>query len=188
MPKTAHNKDTSAPQLTSTWHLTHLQWRPAAQRRPARRRVQTRLRRPARRRPAPGACGASRPGWWRRRGRRRWISTLPAMDYCDGAGIALLIQLRRLQQKAGGKLEIHGLRPEFQELLDDVVPRQQRHYPKQSQSSRAARRGDRPWRRCKSGEDIHELICIRRRIVPALWSMRRSIRAAIRWRDTLAGR
>jgi phospholipid/cholesterol/gamma-HCH transport system permease protein len=42
-----------------------------------------------------------------------------AMDYCDGSGIALLIQLRRLQQKAGGKLEIHGLRPEFQELLDD---------------------------------------------------------------------
>ena len=41
------------------------------------------------------------------------------MDYCDGSGIALLIQLRRLQQKAGGKLEIHGLRPEFQELLDD---------------------------------------------------------------------
>ncbi len=42
-----------------------------------------------------------------------------AMDYCDGSGIALLIQLRRLQQKAGGKLEIHGLRPEFQELFDD---------------------------------------------------------------------
>jgi phospholipid/cholesterol/gamma-HCH transport system permease protein len=42
-----------------------------------------------------------------------------AVDYCDGSGIALLIQLRRLQQKAGGKLEIHGLRPEFQELLDD---------------------------------------------------------------------
>ncbi|MDP9130483.1 MAG: MlaE family lipid ABC transporter permease subunit [Candidatus Binatota bacterium] len=42
-----------------------------------------------------------------------------AMDYCDGSGIALLIQLGRLQQKAGGKLEIHGLRPEFQELLDD---------------------------------------------------------------------
>ena len=42
-----------------------------------------------------------------------------AMDYCDGSGIALLIQLGRLQQKAGGKLEIQGLRPEFQELLDD---------------------------------------------------------------------
>ena len=42
-----------------------------------------------------------------------------AMDYCDGSGIALLIQLGRLQHKAGGKLEIHGLRPEFQELLDD---------------------------------------------------------------------
>ncbi len=42
-----------------------------------------------------------------------------AINYCDGSGIALLIQLRRLQQKNAGQLEIHGLRPEFQELLDD---------------------------------------------------------------------
>jgi phospholipid/cholesterol/gamma-HCH transport system permease protein len=40
------------------------------------------------------------------------------IEYCDGAGIALLAQMRQRQQQAGGIFEIHGLRPEFQELLD----------------------------------------------------------------------
>ncbi len=41
------------------------------------------------------------------------------IDYCDGAGIALLVHLRRLQSKAGGSLEIDGLRTEFANLLGD---------------------------------------------------------------------
>jgi phospholipid/cholesterol/gamma-HCH transport system permease protein len=40
------------------------------------------------------------------------------IEYCDGAGIALLFQLRRLQSKAGGSLAISGLRPEFTALLN----------------------------------------------------------------------
>jgi phospholipid/cholesterol/gamma-HCH transport system permease protein len=40
------------------------------------------------------------------------------IEYCDGSGIALLVQLRYRQQRAGGVFEIRGLRPEFQELLD----------------------------------------------------------------------
>ncbi|HWH76207.1 MAG TPA: MlaE family lipid ABC transporter permease subunit [Candidatus Binatus sp.] len=42
-----------------------------------------------------------------------------SIDYCDGSGIALLIYLRQQQQKTGGTLDVDGLRPEFQELLDD---------------------------------------------------------------------
>jgi phospholipid/cholesterol/gamma-HCH transport system permease protein len=41
------------------------------------------------------------------------------IDYCDGAGIALLVHLRRLQNKAGGDLKIDGLRAEFANLLGD---------------------------------------------------------------------
>lgn len=41
------------------------------------------------------------------------------IEYCDGAGIALLVQLGRLQSKAGGSLQIVGLRPEFANLLND---------------------------------------------------------------------
>jgi phospholipid/cholesterol/gamma-HCH transport system permease protein len=41
------------------------------------------------------------------------------IEYCDGSGIALLVQLRDQQQRAGGTFEIRGLRPEFQELLQE---------------------------------------------------------------------
>jgi len=41
------------------------------------------------------------------------------IDYCDGSGIALFVHLRNLQRKAGGQLEVHGLRPEFQGLLEE---------------------------------------------------------------------
>ncbi|MBM4259927.1 MAG: MlaE family lipid ABC transporter permease subunit [Deltaproteobacteria bacterium] len=44
------------------------------------------------------------------------------VDYCDGSGIALLIHLRQQQEKLRGSLRIEGLRPEFQELLDDWSP------------------------------------------------------------------
>ena len=39
--------------------------------------------------------------------------------YCDGSGIALFVHLRNLQRKAGGQLEIHGLRLEFEGLLEE---------------------------------------------------------------------
>jgi phospholipid/cholesterol/gamma-HCH transport system permease protein len=41
------------------------------------------------------------------------------IDYCDGAGIALLVHLRHLQSNTGGNLQIDGLRPEFANLLND---------------------------------------------------------------------
>ena len=41
------------------------------------------------------------------------------VDYCDGSGIALFVHLRNVQREAGGQLEIHGLRPEFQGLLEE---------------------------------------------------------------------
>ena len=46
-----------------------------------------------------------------------------SIEYCDGAGIALLVQLRQLQSQAGGTLQIDGLRPEFANLLTDAVPK-----------------------------------------------------------------
>jgi len=47
------------------------------------------------------------------------IVNASGIDYCDGAGIALMVHLRHLQSKAGGNLQIDGLRPEFAELLTD---------------------------------------------------------------------
>ena len=44
------------------------------------------------------------------------------VDYCDGTGIGLLVELNLRQRKAGGKLEITGLRTEFQGLMDMFDP------------------------------------------------------------------
>ncbi len=41
------------------------------------------------------------------------------VNYCDVSGIALLVRIRQERERAGGKLEIRGLRPELQELLDN---------------------------------------------------------------------
>jgi phospholipid/cholesterol/gamma-HCH transport system permease protein len=58
------------------------------------------------------------------------------INYCDGAGIALLVYLRQLQRKRGGNLEIAGLRPEFAALLEDEdadLPAEQASHPVRSQ-------------------------------------------------------
>jgi len=50
---------------------------------------------------------------------RRVVIDASQVDYCDGSGIALFVHLRALQHKTGGQLEITGLRPEFQLLLEE---------------------------------------------------------------------
>ncbi len=44
------------------------------------------------------------------------------IEYCDMSGISLLVELRRLQKKRGGDLEIKNLRAEFRRLLDLFDP------------------------------------------------------------------
>ena len=53
---------------------------------------------------------------------RTFVLDASGVEYCDGSGIALLVHLRNQKQRSGGKLEIRGLRPEFQELLRDADP------------------------------------------------------------------
>jgi len=40
------------------------------------------------------------------------------LNYCDGTGIALLFDLKLMQERKGGKFEIRNLADEFQQLLD----------------------------------------------------------------------
>ena len=106
-----------------------------------------------------------------------------AIDYCDGSGIALLIQLRRLQQKAGGKLEIHGLRPEFQELLDDWSREsgkavQSKPKIRVQLAEEIGRGAVQVW------QDIHELITFVGQLGLAMVKAARHP-STIRWRDTL---
>jgi phospholipid/cholesterol/gamma-HCH transport system permease protein len=39
------------------------------------------------------------------------------VDYCDGAGLALLSEFKRCQERHDGQVEIRDLRPEFQQLM-----------------------------------------------------------------------
>ena len=41
------------------------------------------------------------------------------IDYCDGSGVALLVQMRDQQLQSGGYFEIRGLQPELQALVQD---------------------------------------------------------------------
>ena len=41
------------------------------------------------------------------------------LDYCDGSGVALLVQMRDQQLRSGGYFDIRGLQPELQALVED---------------------------------------------------------------------
>ncbi len=44
------------------------------------------------------------------------------IDYCDGAGMALLLQLKRIQQGRDSQVRIEGLKPDLKQLLDMFDP------------------------------------------------------------------
>jgi phospholipid/cholesterol/gamma-HCH transport system permease protein len=44
------------------------------------------------------------------------------VDYCDGSGISLFLKMMMIMEAGGGRLEIQGLRPQFQRLLDEFKP------------------------------------------------------------------
>ncbi|MBX3238161.1 MAG: MlaE family lipid ABC transporter permease subunit [Nitrospiraceae bacterium] len=63
--------------------------------------------------------------WWQRgqqmltQGKpRRLVIDASGVSYCDGAGVAFLIDLQQLQIRTGGDATIQGLQEEFRRLLD----------------------------------------------------------------------
>jgi phospholipid/cholesterol/gamma-HCH transport system permease protein len=105
------------------------------------------------------------------------------VDYCDGSGIALFVHLRDLQRKAGGQLEIRGLRSEFQELLQesdlgDLEQLQSQRRAKTSLPEDVGRAVVGVW------QDIQSLISFVGELVSALGTA--SIHPkSVRWRDVV---
>jgi phospholipid/cholesterol/gamma-HCH transport system permease protein len=105
------------------------------------------------------------------------------IEYCDVSGIALLVQLRNRQQRAGGTFEIRDLRPEFRELLEDWG------------SVDPARLERRPTRRANFVEEIGQAVVGLWKDTYALISFVGELAAAlvtaachprrVRWKDTL---
>jgi phospholipid/cholesterol/gamma-HCH transport system permease protein len=54
---------------------------------------------------------------------RRVVVDATAVDYCDGGGVAMLVDLLRQPRPAEASITIRGLRPEFKTLLDQFDPR-----------------------------------------------------------------
>ena len=59
------------------------------------------------------------------------------IDYCDGAGIGLLLELRHRQERAGASISIQGLKPEFMQLLAMFDPGQPPAIKRQRRSAGA---------------------------------------------------
>ncbi len=114
----------------------------------------------------------------------RVIVDAVGIDYCDGAGIALLFYLRRMQESAGGNFEISGLRPQFAEILsgwqEGGVDEATKERPQKSSLAEDVGEGTvEVWR------DIQDLIIFVGELCVAL------VYAAVhprrvRWRDALA--
>jgi phospholipid/cholesterol/gamma-HCH transport system permease protein len=53
---------------------------------------------------------------------RRVVVDAAMVDYCDGGGVAMLVDLLRQERSAQAQVTVRGLRPEFQTLLDQFDP------------------------------------------------------------------
>jgi phospholipid/cholesterol/gamma-HCH transport system permease protein len=118
------------------------------------------------------------------RGARSLILEASRVEYCDGSGIALLVNLRNQVRRVGGNFEIRGLRQEFQQLLEawdpGVTPRLEAEQP-----ARAVSLPEEIGRLVvQLGRDLYALVAFAGELSVAL------IRAAfhprsVRWRDVI---
>ena len=53
---------------------------------------------------------------------RRIVIDATAVDYCDGGGVAMLVDLLRQPRASGAAVVVLGLKSEFQTLLDQFDP------------------------------------------------------------------
>lgn len=104
-----------------------------------------------------------------------------AVDYCDGAGIAMLIDLLRQPRAANAPTSISGLRPEFQALLNQFDPAAmqvpvQPHVARIKVIAEIGRAAAITWR------DIREQVAFIGETSTALWYAAKNP-ARVRWKD-----
>ena len=72
---------------------------------------------------------------------RRLVVDASGVDYCDGAGMGLLVELRRCQLSRGGEVEVEGLGDENQRLLGALKDMSSENGRKKAQRSVATEVG-----------------------------------------------
>ncbi len=115
-------------------------------------------------------------------GDRPLIVEAGAVDYCDGAGAALLAAIEEAAEQGGGRFELRGLREDLRELVALVAPSRQEVAPPPPPPSFIVRLGRSG---IQTGRDLHRLVSFTGEAVIALASVIRHPRR-LRMRDTVA--
>jgi phospholipid/cholesterol/gamma-HCH transport system permease protein len=103
------------------------------------------------------------------------------VDYCDGAGIAMLIDLLRQPRAAKGPVSVSGLRPEFKALLDQFDPAAMQ-VPVQPHVARINVVAEIGRAAAITGRDIRAQVAFIGETAIALWSAAKHP-ARVRWKD-----
>lgn len=103
------------------------------------------------------------------------------IDYCDGAGISLLVEIQRRQKKRDNELEIVGLREQYQKLLDlfDPLEFEESHPEKPRKTSLTEEVGRATF---SVWDNIRSQIAFLGELVAALFLAARNPRV-VRWKD-----
>ncbi|MEP6941947.1 MAG: MlaE family lipid ABC transporter permease subunit [Betaproteobacteria bacterium] len=112
---------------------------------------------------------------------RRVVIDASRVTYCDGGGVAMLVDLLRQERSADAPVAVRGLRPEFQTLLDQFdplalrAPAMQHEKPLRAieEIGRAA---------LTTGRDISTQIAFVGETSSALWFAMRNP-GSVRWKD-----
>jgi phospholipid/cholesterol/gamma-HCH transport system permease protein len=105
------------------------------------------------------------------------------VEYCDGAGVALLLDLQRRTRPSGAAVTIHGLAERFQRLLEQFDPRTLAEAPappppRMALPERIGRAG------AQFGADLYAQIAFLGETASAIAHAARNPRA-VRWKDAL---
>jgi phospholipid/cholesterol/gamma-HCH transport system permease protein len=105
------------------------------------------------------------------------------VEYCDGAGVALLLDLQRQPRPRGAEVTIRGLADRFQRLLEQFDPKALAEAPvpprpRMSRLERVGRAG------VQFADDIYRQIAFLGEVASAIAHAARNPRA-VRWKDAL---
>ena len=103
------------------------------------------------------------------------------VSYCDGAGVGLLVELRRLQEERGGSIEIEGLADATRRLLE---PFSRAGYEAPKEGKRRSAPEEIGVVTASMGRDLINLIAFTGELVAALLHAVRHPRQ-VRWRNAL---
>ncbi len=133
--------------------------------------------------------GASTARLWREAtaaarsaGNRALVVEADGVDYCDGAGAALLAAIEELAESGGGRFELRGLRDDLRELVALVAPSKREAAPPPAEPSFVVRLGRGG---VQGGRELRRLVSFTGEAVVALAMVARHPRQ-LRVRDTIA--